>query len=821
MTVSSQDTVFSHVGNGVTTTFAFGCQVPNLTDLVVYLDNVEQTSGYTAAGIGSLTGGTVTFSVAPANGAAIRIERDIELERTTDYQQNGDFLSDVVNPDFDRLWMALQGQKSTLGRAIVVPASDTVSPNPLPAAASRANMLMGFDAVGQPVAVVPSAQSAAALQILLAGANGSSYVGFTAAGIGALLRTQQDKDREIISIRDYALGDGSDETSKVQAFLNACAGKKGIVNAGTYVVTNVTIPSNTVLVGEGSSVARFKRKAFAAGNLSVLEMSSKTGISISGIGIDGDKTNQTNACHLMGIFFSDDITITGCEFVNSKAVSGGFGAGIAIQDGTGQTTKRKIHISGNKFGNNDNVDIFVTRTWYVDIDGNYMKGSAGGVSVINFVFPPVAEVQNFITVRRNIIRDQAGNGVMFNGYVESGTSSANARFGPGVPPQRYCIIEDNIVAQCTGYGIAFQGSDSIIANNNAYLCGSVALGGGFLMNAQACVFQGNTSRDCYHYGADVGGSYSCNVVSNNFYGNCATYGASGTDLNVGGAFNMLIQGNVFEQVGSQQMVAINALGIESDGTAPFPLPAGQGSSKGLQVIGNKILLNGVASSIGVWVYGSQERVTVQNNHVRNAVGINQSFILEAVELITSGNVDESTYANGSPVQTVSSASALVLPDVGNVFMVNGSTGITSIQSYSGSQNAGKIRVCQATSHGSGYSRSNPPTVTFSGGGGTGLAATALISYNGELVGWNVTNKGSGYTSAPTPSITHNGGSGGNCVPLVGCANFEGREITLNFTGTLTVTSGSNLALNGNYSATPGKVLRLLGMFGSWYEMSRS
>lgn len=821
MPVSVQDTVFQHVGNGVTTTFAYGCQVPTLTDLEVYLDDVLQSSGFTVTGIGTLTGGTVIFDIAPANLAQIRLERVIELERTTDYQQNGDFLSNVVNPDFDRLWMALQGNQSTLKRALVVPKSDTVAPNPLPPSAQRANNLLGFDANGQPVAVVPSEQSAAALQILLAGANGSSYVGFTAAGIGALLRTQQDKDREVISIRDYALGDGTDETAKVQAFLNACAGKKGLVNAGTYVVTGVTIPSNTVLEGEGSGVSRFKRKTNAAGNVTVLEMSNKTGISIHGIGVDGDKANQVNACHLLGMFSSDDITVTGCEFINSKAVGGGFGGGIAIQDGTGQSTKRKIRISGNKFTGNDNVDIFVTRTWYVDIDGNFMKGSAGGVSVINFVFPPVAEVQNFITIRNNIIRDQAGSGIMFNGYVESGSSPSNVKLGPGVPPQRYCTIEGNIVAQCTAYGIAFQGSDSIVANNTAYLCGSVALGGGFLMNAQSCIFQGNTARDCYHYGVDAGGSYSCSILNNNFLGNCATYGASGTDINVGGAFNVLVQGNVIEQVGSQQMDAIAALGIEGDGVAPFPLPAGIGEAIGLQIIGNKIQLNGAAASIGVWVYGSQERVTVQCNHVRGAVGPNQAFILEAVKLITANNVDESTYANGSPVQAITAQAALVLPDIGNTFIIGGNTGITSIQSFNGNQNLGKIRVCQASSHGSGYSRTTPPTVTFSGGGGTGLAATALVSYNGELVSWNVTNKGSGYTSAPTPSITHNGGSGGNCVPMVGCANFEGREITLNFTGTLTVTNGSNLILNGNYNATPGKVLRLMGLFGNWYEISRS
>jgi len=204
MTVSVQDTVFQHVGNGVTTVFAYGCQVPTATDLEVYLDDVLQLSGYTVAGIGTPTGGTVTFSVAPANLAQIRLERVIELERTTDYQQNGDFLSRVVNPDFDRLWMALQGHLSTLKRAIVVPRSDTVPPNPLPASADRANKLLSFNATGQPVAVAPSDQSAASVLIALAQPTGAALVGFNQAGTGAISRTVQTKLRETLQSGDHS-----------------------------------------------------------------------------------------------------------------------------------------------------------------------------------------------------------------------------------------------------------------------------------------------------------------------------------------------------------------------------------------------------------------------------------------------------------------------------------------------------------------------------------------------------------------------------------------------------------------------------------------
>lgn len=54
-----------------------------------------------------------------------------------------------------------------------------------------------------------------------------------------------------------------------------------------------------------------------------------------------------------------------------------------------------------------------------------------------------------------------------------------------------------------------------------------------------------------------------------------------------------------------------------------------------------------------------------------------------------------------------------------------------------------------------------PTVSFSGGGGTGAAATAAISTNGAVTGLTITNAGSGYTSPPTVIFTPStsGGAG--------------------------------------------------------------
>lgn len=61
-----------------------------------------------------------------------------------------------------------------------------------------------------------------------------------------------------------------------------------------------------------------------------------------------------------------------------------------------------------------------------------------------------------------------------------------------------------------------------------------------------------------------------------------------------------------------------------------------------------------------------------------------------------------------------------------------------------------VDAITVTNGGSGYLTA--PTISFTGGGGTGAAATATIS-GGVVTVITVTNGGSGYTSAPTVVIT--------------------------------------------------------------------
>lgn len=180
MSVTAQTPLNSYTGNGVTTVFAFSFLLLLADDLTVKTTTSGVVSTkvlgteYTVSGLGVGSGGTVTFTAAPASGATVVIYRDSDIARATDYQNNGDLLAATVNLDFDRLWLVLQeifsGGKGA-PTALRVPNGETVPE--LAAAADRALRILSFDSAGNPMMIVGvDSSSAAALALDLA--NGAS-----------------------------------------------------------------------------------------------------------------------------------------------------------------------------------------------------------------------------------------------------------------------------------------------------------------------------------------------------------------------------------------------------------------------------------------------------------------------------------------------------------------------------------------------------------------------------------------------------------------------------------------------------------------------
>lgn len=156
MTVPVQNPFTSSVANGVTTVFPYSFMIADEDDLKVVVDGVVQTTGYTVSGVGSPSGGNVTFAVAPANNLTVLRYLDPILKREIDYQQFGDLLSDTINLDFDKVWLALQALQQNFKRSLKLPIDTATDQTISEDAAARVGLVVSFDASGNMMLAAPA-----------------------------------------------------------------------------------------------------------------------------------------------------------------------------------------------------------------------------------------------------------------------------------------------------------------------------------------------------------------------------------------------------------------------------------------------------------------------------------------------------------------------------------------------------------------------------------------------------------------------------------------------------------------------------------------
>lgn len=169
MTISNITPTVTYQGNGVTTTFSFSFVADSASDIsVTYTDSsgnatVLPSNQYTlvinAPAAGQLwgVGGSVTYPITSPvtpiqSGTSLTITRMVPYEQDTTLNNQGAFYPTVVEQGLDNLELQIQQIVSDLAYAIQVPVSDGTPPNVLPGKVARANLYLGFDANGQPIA---------------------------------------------------------------------------------------------------------------------------------------------------------------------------------------------------------------------------------------------------------------------------------------------------------------------------------------------------------------------------------------------------------------------------------------------------------------------------------------------------------------------------------------------------------------------------------------------------------------------------------------------------------------------------------------------
>jgi hypothetical protein len=781
------------------------------TDLVVYERTTatgvetEETYGVDYTVTWTPNGGTVTpLRVRPV-GTSWIVERSTDLTQPSSLRNGGPYNPETVENVLNRSTLQIQELREEVP---TFPETRNRSPG----------APLAFDANGNVTNGSPIGSGDLTLRSDLAGATGGANVSVTATGAGAVARDLLSKSRDVINVLDFiptalhadirANTTATDVTTYVQAALTAATGRRLVFNAGTYIVTGVTGSNDIDIVGDGKGQAILIRKTNTVGNESVLTFTSKSGFSISGLTINGNKASQVNASQACTIDACSDFTIEDCDFINAKLVSG-FGIGLAVVNCN--TANRMAKINGCTITGNDAQGLLIKNSLGLSVTGNLVTGNGlDGISLADYTFPPPANAQTQVIISGNHCHANGNSGITAAGYFTGGVLGAPI-YGPN-GASSFILIEGNICGTNTYYGIAWQGAYGAVEGNTCYSNGGLGFGSGILFNGLAASCDGNSVYNNEIWGIDAGGSYHSTVSDN------ACFANGEVGINMGASVDCICSGNQVVVVGSDADGGITMAGIDGDGTTPFPTVG-----SGTVISGNKIVLNGNAGTRGITVTRDYRNAVVKDNTVSGATAANQAYIFEVDRITSSGNVDAYLFdVAGQQLAGVASAAPMIIPDHIEVATVSGTTNITDIRTYSQNVYAGKVRDVRISAQGTGYSPSSLPTIGFSGGGGTGAAATAEVDNGGRVVGVIMTNNGSGYTSAPTVSITGGGGSGAAGTALVGCNNANGRKLQFLFQGALTVNDGGNLALAGNLTTTAnGATLSLLGAYGSYYETGRT
>jgi len=140
---------------GGQTIFAYNFQIFVKTDITVEQNGTPLAVDvdFTVSGVGNINGGNVTLTVGATVGDIMTIFRSQNFDRETDYQESGDFLSEEVNNDFNRMILMLQQNREELSRSLQYPVDDILSSNLLPIKSLRTGQFLGFDSSGDPVAL--------------------------------------------------------------------------------------------------------------------------------------------------------------------------------------------------------------------------------------------------------------------------------------------------------------------------------------------------------------------------------------------------------------------------------------------------------------------------------------------------------------------------------------------------------------------------------------------------------------------------------------------------------------------------------------------
>ena len=282
MPIEAQTVEYVYTGDGVSTVFQFPSRFLSNADITVALAQVEQLGGFTVAGAGAQTGGTVTFSVAPAAGVRVSLVRKPPASQLIDFINGQTILEGTLDNALDKLTMIGQYLLRSNSRSLRLSDFDvTTALTPLPGVVDRANRFLGFDGDGNPVLAANVGDIAAVPFASQAGAEAatSPYTIMsplqTKQQIDARLATQAEAEagvdnvklmtplraKQLVLATSTSSGSAmSTSSGSAMSFSTRAAAIAATIPAGTDVINL----SGRVTAGDGGG-GRYKRLSVAPG----------------------------------------------------------------------------------------------------------------------------------------------------------------------------------------------------------------------------------------------------------------------------------------------------------------------------------------------------------------------------------------------------------------------------------------------------------------------------------------------------------------------------------------------------------------------------
>jgi hypothetical protein len=586
--------------------------------------------------------------------------------------------------------------------------------------------------------------------------------------------------------------------------------------AGMYLLSAWAPPCPLAIVGAGQGETIFQRPVSSAE--SVINSTSCGGLRISNLTIDGNKVNNADISYTVVLNGNWNFTFDNVEIKNSK----GPGSALTAQSTADDSKNTHSTLSNLYLHDNDGNGVyFQHHAWNWTLRDSVIRNNGGvGVTVIDYVFPPVVGQFSNCAIIDNDISYNTGNGISVTSGITGGTSPKPSN-GPFNTVQN-CKILGNQVNHNSHYGIIMTGGHNIEIGSNTTTyngtgTGSVVAGINSAL-CDGCDVHDNTSNYNAFYGIDAGGAVNTTVRHNVITNNGNSQINNGNGINCGACQSVDIADNLIANngwTGGGPQIHVTTY---DGGVSGFSI-----SAQNVSIRRNRLICAN-SNEVGVIVLSDPPHMTIEDNWTEGCTTL-KGYVLHVTNAQVQRNRQDNWF-NG--VAFTSSSATVVYPDAVENITVASVSGnkITALWPYFYSTNYQTVYAVVVTGGGSGYSTS--PTVSFSGGGcGTEPKGAVFQDNAGHIVGVNLIAFGSGCTYAPTLSFSDSTGSGATATAYVLTSlPINGRMLNVLWPSGLTVTLDPNhFNLLGRASFTVPNRASYLSTFQArdnhWIETGRN